>query len=124
MADIGGHILVVDDHRTNRLKMSFAAKKLGHTTEMAKDGQQALALLEQQPVDLAILDIMMPYVDGFTVTKWIRQRSTMPIPVRLSSRPKPAGMAMPRARRPRFHDDACASCPMSVYARRARHDHQ
>ena len=37
-----GHILVVDDHKTNRLKISMAVKKLGHTTDMAENGRQAM----------------------------------------------------------------------------------
>ena len=47
-----GHILVVDDHKTNRLKMSMAVKKLGHTTDMAEDGRQALEMLRTEPFDL------------------------------------------------------------------------
>ncbi|MBC7222836.1 MAG: response regulator transcription factor, partial [Anaerolineae bacterium] len=45
----------------------------------AQNGQEALDVLHREPVDLAILDVMMPYRDGFEVTQWIRQRSNIPI---------------------------------------------
>jgi two-component system cell cycle response regulator len=67
MTEQSGHILVVDDHRTNLLKMSFAVKKLGHTTALAKDGQEALDMLRAQSFDLVLLDIVMPVMDGYQV---------------------------------------------------------
>jgi CheY-like chemotaxis protein len=67
-----GHILVVDDHKTNRLKMSFAVKKLGHTTAMAEDGRQALDMLRAEPFDLVLLDIVMPEVDGYQVLEQMK----------------------------------------------------
>ena len=67
MTNAQGHILVVDDHKPNRIKMSFAVKKLGYTVEMAEDGRQALELLRGQPFDLVLLDIIMPELDGYQV---------------------------------------------------------
>ena len=40
-----GRILVVDDHKTNRLKMSFAVKKEGHEVETAENGLEAMEML-------------------------------------------------------------------------------
>lgn len=67
MTDDQGHILVVDDHKPNRIKISFAVKKLGHTAEVAEDGRQALAMLREQSFDLVLLDIIMPELDGYQV---------------------------------------------------------
>lgn len=60
-------ILIVDDHATNRLKLSMAVVHLGHEVEMAEDGLQALAVLRALPIDLVLLDILMPEMDGTTV---------------------------------------------------------
>jgi len=62
-----GHILVVDDHRTNRLKLSLGLKQQGHTVAEAEDGRQALAVLHAEPFDLVLLDIVMPEMDGYQV---------------------------------------------------------
>ncbi|MEW5956855.1 MAG: response regulator [Chloroflexota bacterium] len=67
MANEQGHILVVDDHSTNRLKLSLGLKKQGHTVGAAENGLQALAMLREQAFDLVLLDIMMPEMDGYEV---------------------------------------------------------
>ncbi len=82
MTDKPGHILVVDDYKMNRLKMSMAVKKLGHTTEMAEDGRQALEMLRTTPVDLVLLDILMPEMDGYQVLAEMKgDRALRDIPV-------------------------------------------
>ena len=67
MTTPSGQILVVDDHPTNRLKLSMAVKKLGHQATPAEDGQQALAKLRSEHYDLVLLDILMPEMDGYEV---------------------------------------------------------
>ena len=67
MTEQSGHILVVDDHKTNLLKISLAVKRLGHTTAVAENGQQALDMLRAGPFDLVLLDIVMPVMDGYQV---------------------------------------------------------
>jgi PleD family two-component response regulator len=62
-----GRILVVDDHKTNRLKMSFAVKKEGHAVETAENGLEAINMLRAEPFDLVLLDIVMPVMDGYEV---------------------------------------------------------
>ena len=65
--ETASHILVVDDHPTNRLKMMLATKKLGHDVESAEDGLQALQILRDGSIDLILLDLLMPEMDGFEV---------------------------------------------------------
>src|SRR5262245_20960913 len=70
-----GRVLVVDDHKPNRIKISFAVKKLGHIVEAAEDGRQALEMLREQPFDLVLLDILMPELDGYQVLERMKADS-------------------------------------------------
>ncbi|NTU79206.1 MAG: hybrid sensor histidine kinase/response regulator [Chloroflexales bacterium] len=58
-------ILVVDDVPTNRLVLERQLVRLGHRVVLAEDGREAIELLRAQPVDLIMLDIMMPVMNGF-----------------------------------------------------------
>lgn len=60
-------ILIVDDHPTNRLKLSMAVKALGHETEQAENGAVALDMMRAEPFDLVLLDILMPVMSGHEV---------------------------------------------------------
>jgi class 3 adenylate cyclase len=62
-----GALLVVDDNRVNRLLLGRALEQLGHTVAFAENGRQALDALRQRPVDLVLLDIEMPEMDGYQV---------------------------------------------------------
>jgi PleD family two-component response regulator len=72
-----GSILVVDDHKTNRLKMSFAVKKEGHEVETAENGLEALELMQARPFDLVLLDIVMPVMDGYEVLTRMKSDSRL-----------------------------------------------
>ena len=54
-------------------------QKGGHTCFTADDGIDALVMLKSSPMDLMILDVMMPHLDGFSVCKMARKISNMPI---------------------------------------------
>ncbi len=72
-------VLVVDDEKTLR---DFVRKNLdvrGFRVITASNGHEALKLLQQQSVDLVILDVMMPLLDGLETTRFIRQTSLVPI---------------------------------------------
>jgi class 3 adenylate cyclase len=62
-----GTLLVVDDNRVNRLLLGRALEQLGHTVTFAENGREALAALRQRRVDLILLDIEMPEMDGYQV---------------------------------------------------------
>ncbi|HMH48643.1 MAG TPA: adenylate/guanylate cyclase domain-containing protein [Candidatus Acidoferrum sp.] len=62
-----GNLLVVDDNRVNRLLLGRALEQLGHTVTFAEHGRAALDILRQRPVDLVLLDIEMPEMDGYQV---------------------------------------------------------
>ena len=60
-------VLIVDDNRMNRLKMSRALNKGGYEVSEASGGQEAVEMLQAQVFHLVLLDILMPDVDGFQV---------------------------------------------------------
>jgi signal transduction histidine kinase len=72
MADEQGHILVVDDNRMNRIKLSRSLEQEGYTVQAAEGGQEALDMLTSQSFDVALLDIVMPGMDGFQVLEAIK----------------------------------------------------
>ena len=74
-------ILIADDEARIRRLVSDFLKRDGHTILEAADGREALALLERERIELAILDVMMPYLDGFAVLAAIRAREGDRLPV-------------------------------------------
>ncbi len=72
MSEETGHILVVDDNRVNRVKLSISLEGQGHRVALAEDGQQALDMLKQQAFDVVLLDIVMPGIDGFQVLEKVK----------------------------------------------------
>jgi class 3 adenylate cyclase/CheY-like chemotaxis protein len=69
-----GALLVVDDNQPNRDMLARRLERLGYTVSCAEDGRQALDALERAEIDLVLLDIMMPVMDGYEVLAE-RQRS-------------------------------------------------
>jgi signal transduction histidine kinase len=67
-----GKILVVDDNRVNRLKLSISLEQQGHQVGLAEDGQQALEMLKLEAFDVVLLDIVMPGMDGFQVLEKVK----------------------------------------------------
>ena len=62
-----GHLLVVDDNRVNRLLLGRLLEQMGHTVTFAENGREAMDALRQRRVDLVLLDIEMPEMDGYQV---------------------------------------------------------
>lgn len=74
------HILLVEDNIPYRNLMEIHLKRAGYQVFCANDGEQALNVLEHNPIHLLIADIMMPNIDGLELTKQIRDAHfTMPI---------------------------------------------
>jgi adenylate cyclase len=67
-----GRILIVDDEPLNVDLLEQELDLLGHDTIAASDGSAALQHLARQPVDLVLLDIMMPQLDGYEVLRHIK----------------------------------------------------
>ncbi len=70
-------ILVVDDDKNTRRLMEAVLGEAGYQVVCACDGAEALEVLEQQHVDLVVLDIMMPRMDGYQFTKTLRSANSM-----------------------------------------------
>ncbi len=76
------HILLVEDNDINQLIAEELLKAVGHTVEIASNGQEALDLLAQKHFDLVLMDIQMPVMDGLTAVKNIRMQEafhTLPV---------------------------------------------
>ncbi|MCG6929327.1 MAG: sigma-54 dependent transcriptional regulator [Desulfofustis sp.] len=68
-------ILIVDDEKSMRDFLNILLTKEGYEVVTAADGEQALAVLEQTPVDLVVSDIRMPGIDGLELLSTIKERS-------------------------------------------------
>ena len=74
-----GRLLVVDDDPNLRELVRRSLEGLGFETLEAGDGDRALALLATNKVDLVVLDVMMPGLDGYGVCREIKRRHEMPV---------------------------------------------
>ena len=72
-------ILVADDEKDIRSVLSLYLEDAGYEVVEAADGLQALEALESQEIDLCLLDIMMPELDGYQVLKRVREADDVPI---------------------------------------------
>ncbi len=65
-------ILIVDDEPNIVMSLEYLFKKEGFEVFIARDGEEALAILAQDIPDLVLLDVMMPKVDGYQVIKYLK----------------------------------------------------
>jgi len=72
-------ITLVDDDENIVTSVSLALESHGHTVKAYFDGAAGLAALENEPPDLAILDVKMPRMDGMEVLRRLRRSSDMPV---------------------------------------------
>ena len=70
------HILVVDDDKNTRLFLTALLEDAGYTVTAAVNGVDALEKMDRAHVDLVVLDIMMPHMDGYEFTRLIRESDT------------------------------------------------
>ena len=67
------HILVVDDDKNTRMYFEAVLKNNNYTVTVAKNGEDALDAMDKEHIDLVVLDIMMPKMDGYEFTKTLRE---------------------------------------------------
>ncbi|MDP5274521.1 response regulator transcription factor [Chengkuizengella axinellae] len=72
-------ILIAEDEKEIADLIAIHMEKEGYSIIKASDGQEAVQVVEAQHIDLIILDIMMPKMDGYEVTRHIREHHNMPI---------------------------------------------
>ena len=78
-------ILIVDDEVKIREVVREYAIVNGYDVKEAKDGREALEIIEKEDFDVIILDIMMPYLDGFSACRQIKKIKNIPV-IMLSAR--------------------------------------
>lgn len=84
------HILVVDDDKSTRLLLQAVLEAEKYTVFTASNGEEALSVMEREHIDLVVLDIMMPKMDGYEFTETLRSaNNNLPI-LMVSARQLPA----------------------------------
>ncbi len=74
------HILAVDDDKHTRQLLRAILESAGYTVSTAADGEKALEIMDSEHIDLVVLDIMMPHMDGYEFTKALREvENNLPI---------------------------------------------
>lgn len=72
-------ILIVDDDRPSLKMTAFLLREEGYTVFTADNGQEALRMIDEKTPDLLVLDVMMPGMDGWEVTRTLRRTTNLPI---------------------------------------------
>ena len=78
------HILVADDDKNTRMYFRAVLENNGYTVSVADNGENALDIMDKEHVDLVVLDVMMPKMDGYEFTKILRE-STNNLPILMVS---------------------------------------
>jgi len=90
-------VLVIEDEPSIAEIATLYLRRSGYQVQTAKDGQEALELMSGQMPDLIVLDLMLPHLDGYELTRWVRDQSNVPIimlTARRSEADKIAGLEM------------------------------
>lgn len=72
-------ILIVEDEPSIAEVVELYLRRAGFQVEVEYDGETALKRLEKHLPDLVVLDVMLPGVDGYSILRWIRDRSDVPV---------------------------------------------
>ena len=78
-------IYIIEDEPSIAEVVCLYLNRAGYAVQTAADGLKGQLLLEKRIPDLVVLDLMLPGVDGYTLTRWLRDRSDVPI-IMLTSR--------------------------------------
>ncbi len=74
------HILVADDDKNTRRLFKEVLQNEGYQVTTAQNGEEALEILDREYVDLVVLDVMMPQMDGYQFTQLLRQtNNSLPV---------------------------------------------
>ncbi len=73
------NILIVEDEQDIRELLELHLSKEGYKIFTAEDGIKALSIFEDEDIDIALLDVMIPKIDGFKVLRKIRETSEIPV---------------------------------------------
>jgi len=85
-----GTILLVEDEESLAVGLEYNLGEEGYRVIRAADGAQALERFDSEPIDLIVLDLMLPHLDGFEVARWVRDRSPQIPILMLTARTAPA----------------------------------
>jgi DNA-binding response OmpR family regulator len=77
--DSEARVLVVDDEHALRRLLRLYLEREGYSVVEADNGLDALSVLQRNSIDLALVDVMLPELDGFSVVRRIRENSALPI---------------------------------------------
>jgi len=72
-------ILLVDDEEAVQKLLTYPLERDGYRVVQARDGEEALQRFAEEPIDLVVLDVMLPKLDGLEVCKRLRSESTVPV---------------------------------------------
>ena len=75
------HILIVEDEREIAVAIEAYLLNQGYLVSIAANGVEALEVVSSQPIDLAIVDVMMPKMDGITFTMKLRETHHFPVKI-------------------------------------------
>lgn len=73
------NVLIAEDEEDIRNLLKLQLEQEGYSVFSAKDGLEALEVVQNKAIDLAVLDVMMPRLDGFNLLRKIRQTSNFPV---------------------------------------------
>src|SRR6516165_1052582 len=79
MSTTAATILLVDDEESIQKLLTYPLERDGYRVVQARDGDEALRRFDEEPIDLVVLDVMLPKLDGLEVCKQLRATSFVPI---------------------------------------------
>lgn len=86
MGEVGGRILVVDDELAIRLTVRELLRRDGYDTVAVASGEEALELIQSQPFDLALIDLVMPGMDGVELMRRLQEVAPDTVTIVLTAR--------------------------------------